>query len=240
MTNDDFFRRQARRFDRLVQQGEYDEFRHSPHAVRLVSESVRNVLSRFGSGESVEILDFGCGDGQWLPIIVKIASELGVRSELYGCDISEAMLARAKVRASGLSSKVHLSLVTQSFVAPPASFTSRQFDLIFLYDVLQQFPMGLQYTLCEALLGRLKGQGTLLILDHDMMSRYGLARTAKKILTRYGGVPLLARHQCYAFYPCLRSVAARLARSGAGVTDALRYEPVTAKYALEIVRARGA
>jgi SAM-dependent methyltransferase len=59
--------------------------------------TVREELGRLGSSAAVDVLDYGCGEGRYLPIILQAFPN----AQITGCDVSTLAIERARARYAG-------------------------------------------------------------------------------------------------------------------------------------------
>ena len=201
-------------FNALVADGVYSqEFDHPP-SLKAFVERVINDEVVSSDDASLKVLDCGCGTGAWLQFIGALLSERGIGNQLFGFDISDSMVDLATRKLGGLDTD---SCVKRGDLLDSESYAfdaaKAGFDVIFVFDAVQQLPPKRQFDACELMVERLAPGGVLLVFDHDKVSAYGRAMGRKKFITRYLGVPLVPKYFCNAKYPPLSLFASRFARS---------------------------
>lgn len=78
------------------------------------------------------ILEVGCGSGRIMEALISVSPHLNLEKRLSGCDVSPAMLDKAKARFPGLP--LHQADV---FNLP---FQDKQFDVVLAFEVLSHLP----------------------------------------------------------------------------------------------------
>lgn len=204
----DFFERQRRKFNSLVGSGSYQGFRHSATAVTFVKNQLNRCMKRLDSRKDhLRILEVGCGPGYWLLTGADLAQSSSFKNiELYGFDLSEEMIDLAR---NNLTKLPHQSQLHVGNLMEESSFEfegANEFDLIIVYDVIQQLPYRLHRAAVRTLLRRVASGGYLCIFDHDLFSSYGIRMSIKKFITKYLGVPLLPVEYCDAVYPNISGI----------------------------------
>lgn len=100
-------------------EGDYMEDNESLEVLR-----VNSVLMRVPGGVK-SILDYGCGQGRWLPVLARVFQE----ARITGVDISSKAVEKAQRRFPGHNLQV--------FDGEQTPFEEGSFDLIFSYHVLE-------------------------------------------------------------------------------------------------------
>lgn len=237
MREDEAARRAS--FNELVEQGVYsEEFDHPPALKRFVAEVLAQNTPLASPGQPLRILDCGCGPGVWLEFLLdRLQGDAGSIA-CYGFDVSDGMveLARRRLMARHESVAIQqgdlLSKASYVFESAPNGF-----DLIFVFDVVQQLPRRLQYVACEMILDSLRPGGVALLFDHDRKSEYGRRMGRRKLITKYLGIPLVPRYYCDARYPPLSAFAQQISRTGR-FSAAVTADDATPKMALVVKAAR--
>jgi len=199
-------------FGKLVENGVYsDEFEHSVEAQRFFGAVLDDALGSLSERSSLHVLDCGCGPGAWLDYISRMNVEKHPEG-YYGFDLTEQMIpvARKRLEHCAPEENFHVGDVLNErdyhFSTGPAKY-----DLIMTYDVVQQLPRSLQFTVCEMIISQLAKDGVALIFDNDCHSPFGRKMGFRKFMTRYLGVTLVPKYFCNAKYPPLQKFADRIA-----------------------------
>ena len=204
----DFYERQRRKFNLLVGSGSYQGFQHSATAITFVETQLKKCMERIACKNGhLRILEGGCGPGYWLLTGAEIARSRGFNEiELYGFDLSDEMisLARSNLRKVPHQSYLHVGNLME--VNSYEFESAEEFELIIVYDVIQQLPFHLHRAAVRTLLQRVASGGCLCIFDHDLLSSYGVRMSIKKFITKYFGIPLLPREYCDAVYPDVSAI----------------------------------
>ena len=214
--------RPRKSFDSLVESGIYDAaFDHAAAAKSFVGEVLKQVIPRLRRQDSLNVLDCGCGTGAWLAFLHGQLTAAGLtRPRLCGFDLSERMVEVARTKLHGIAEPSDIGcgnvLDRQSY-----AFDRLRggFDLIFIYDVVQQLPRGLQIDSCHVIADALAIGGAALIFDNDAESPFGRRMALRKFLTRYFGLRLVPDYYCNAVYPRLNRLRQRIAGEGQFGTD---------------------
>jgi SAM-dependent methyltransferase len=98
----------------------YTVWAHGDLRTRQVLETLR-----FAPIQPRQVLDYGCGVGSWLKLLIRVFPD----AEVSGVDISEVAIGKAKSRYS----KCRFA----SFEGAIAPFADGEFDLVFSYHVLE-------------------------------------------------------------------------------------------------------
>ncbi len=96
------------------------------------------MVARLGVLGGARVLDVGCGCGD---STLAIALRVGSRGSVTGADVSEPMLARARVRATGLAnvSFVVADAQTHDFAARSFDYVASRFGVMFFADFAAAF-----------------------------------------------------------------------------------------------------
>lgn len=222
-------------FAELCRTGTYtEEQRHAERVVRFFRAVLSSVLPRLGRGRPPRVLDAGMGTGAWLEELVPLLADAGMAPTYYGFDFTPDMVSVAQRRMTRLGVPADLC---QGDLAEAASYRFAQadrFELIVVFDVVQQLPRRRQRAAVDRVLDALAPGGVAVIFDQDRFSRFGLRMEFRKAVTRYLRVPLVPAYFTLARYPALGRIAARARSQGFGVE--MRVMPDGPKRALVITR----
>lgn len=92
---------------------------------RIITDKRHDYINREKGNSKLRILDLGCGTGIYLPHICSISKDV------YGCDLSQVMLARAKSKCTN----VKFTLAS----AENLPYTSDYFDVVFCFNSFYHF-----------------------------------------------------------------------------------------------------
>ncbi len=224
-------------FGDLVRKGVFNEkFQHADWARTFFTETLQSLLQELPRDRSARVLDAGCGSGVWLEEVRGVGLTTGrADMQLYGFDITPEMV---DIAARRLDGSVPRDNFRTGDILEEESYcfagVRGQFDLIYVYDVIQQLPRKLQFDACKVVVRQLSPNGVAVFFDQDSRSRYGRIMGVKKFLRQYLGVPMVPRYYCNAKYPPIRLFAKNLA-SLFEVETVVREAPGAPKRAL-IVR----
>lgn len=226
-------------FTALVEDGTFTaDFEHGETLKAFVGAVMAEILP--GRASNPAILDAGCGTGAWLAYLAHdILPAHNITASLYGFDLTPAMAEVAAERLNGVhpGGQIH----TGSLLDPAAyRFPDgrAEYDVIFVFDVIQQLPRRHQMQAVQEVLRHLTPNGVAVIFDHDRHSRYGRKMGIRKFLTWYFHIPLMPRYYCNAQYPPLEKMRRRIA--GDRNFDAyIRSNAENPKQALVITRMGG-
>jgi len=201
-------------FNALVDAGVYSaDFDHPRQLKDFVASTVaENALCRAGE-RPTQVLDCGCGTGAWLAYLGTLFEKAARDGDFFGFDLSDRMIEVARNKLAGQIDATHIQ---RGDLLEEAAYrfdgVGNGFDLIFVFDAIQQLPPSRQYEACELMVEQLAPGGVMLVFDHDKSSPYGRKMARKKFVTRYLGIPLVPRYYCRAKYPPLNKFAERLTR----------------------------
>lgn len=205
-------------FAELCRTGTYtEEQRHAAHVVRFFRTVLSSVLPRMRRRQSPRVLDAGMGTGAWLEELVSLFGDAGLEPNYYGFDFTPDMVSVARRRMARLGVPADLA---QGDLADAAGYRFGgvdRFDLIVVFDVVQQLPRPRQQTAVDRVLKALAPGGVAVIFDQDRFSRFGLKMEFRKAVTRFLRVPLVPAYFTLARYPALGRIAARARGQGFGV-----------------------
>lgn len=228
----------AARYESLIAQGVYAaRFHHAPAERGFVAEVLRTILEpRCERGQTVRILDCGCGPGEWLDDVGTLAADMGLVGLVrMGFDITPGMVALARERLGAEPGRLALwtgDILDPHSLLPPDAIS---FDVVYAFDVIQQLARSDQRTAVDNMLASTAVGGATVVFDNDRDSPYGRRMGLKKWVTRYTHLPLVPRYYIESAYPRLGRLAATYAADPRlGVRIEAR--PVTDKVALVIER----
>lgn len=198
---------QKEAFNALVSDGTYSPaFDHPERAKKFVDLVMSQIGGRLEQKSRMRVLDCGCGTGAWLRHLDARLSWCPDR-RMMGFDLSEGMVKVAKQNAPTSNGTMEFHV---GDILDPLSFvfqgSGNKFELIFVYDVIQQLPRRRQIDACRMVIAHLAPGGVALIFDHDCKSVYGRKMGVKKALRRYLGIPLVPSYYCNAHYPDLANL----------------------------------
>lgn len=197
-------------FGELVREGVYsEEFKHSANADAFFRQVVAGSLGHLKRSGRLEVLDVGCGTGYWLASANNILRDNGFEDlDLYGFDLTPEMV---DVAEKYLSSRgLDVTLQTGNALDVDAyRFDGHEdkFDLVIVYDVIQQLPPGRQKESMSYAWDAVRDGGVLIVFDRERNSLSGLTMSCKKFITRHLGIPLVPKFYCNARYPSLKRMA---------------------------------
>lgn len=211
----DLVERNRAAFTELCRTGTYtEEQRHAPHVVRFFHEVVGAAMPGLPARTPLRVLDAGMGTGAWLAELTALLARAGRPARYCGFDFTPDMVAAARRRMAGLGVPADLAV---GDLTDPASYRAAnhdRFDLIVVFDVVQQLPRRRQQAAVDCVLAALAPGGTALLFDQDRFSRFGLRMEVRKALTRHLGLALVPAYFTLARYPALGRIAARARRQG--------------------------
>jgi SAM-dependent methyltransferase len=202
---------QKESFNRLVDEGVYSiNTKHDLSAVNFVNSVLKDYLLSQNTKKNLTVLDCGCGTGYWLNLINNTLRGNNLDIRLMGFDVSDRMIGIARECVPDLVFEDDLRV---GDLLEPDSFNFENcpgFDLIFVYDTIQQLPLSRQLEACKSIISHLNKGGTALIFDHEKNSVYGLKMHLKKFLTKRFGIGLVPAFYCNAVYPGLARIAKKI------------------------------
>ncbi len=202
-----------KQFSELVKEGSYSHsFKHNEKLQEFFDHCISIVLDFKILKKNISVLDCGCGTGVWLEHIYNRLTKEGLNDiELYGFDLTEELVCVSKERLSEAVKNIQLHigdiLDSNSYIF---SRGKKKFDLIYVYDVIQQLNRKTQYEAIELILKQLSNDGVLIIFDHDALSKHGIRMSFRKLVTKYLKIGLVPLYYCNARYPYLERFAKRL------------------------------
>ena len=207
-------------FDDLSRSGTIDhKFAHAQPFRHLVTSVFSDVLLSLqpntkGPKDRLHILEVGCGTGVWIEEIDQLLKQQDQPHSLYGFDLSTEMVQHAQSRMQALDVTAQIetgnALEKSSYVFHGES----RFDVIYTYDVVQQVPVGEQYTLILLMLEHVKPGGALIVFDNEAQSEFGRKMAFKKFLRKYLFLPTVPGYFCHAKYPKLEVIGQTLRNDG--------------------------
>ena len=205
---------QTTAFGNLVKEGVYSlSHMHSEDSQSFFRQSIMHALNEMATNGPLNVLDCGCGSGEWLEIFDRVAKETNQHRKInyHGFDLTLEMVSLAKVRLSYIDPRVNISIGDILKEESYASFKPTDlFHLVYTYDVIQQLPPKLQTQACLTLLKFVAPGGVAIFFDHDSKSKYGCKMGLKKFVTKYFGIPLVPRFYCNARYPNFKKIAQKI------------------------------
>lgn len=204
---------QKNNFNKLVDNGIYSsDFKHAKQSIEFVDYVLRNTIKVLNKKQNLRILDCGCGTGVWLSYLNNSLASSHCFLRLKGFDLSNSMLKIAKANFAG--ENVSVDVIVGDILNPKTYFEldkyQKGFDLIFVYDVIQQLPRNKQLEACLLLSSKLNSDGKVFIFDQDCNTIYGMKMGIKKFLTRYLGFSLVPKYYCNAKYPALNRIMGKV------------------------------
>ena len=124
----------------------------------LLKDLSRRPVRTSPPGDAENLLDFGCGTGEFLQIL----RNEGYEGTLEGCDVSEAMLEEAKKRWTQGSIPIFHTVDRNGEGLPPNTY-----DVVSACCVFHHIPKSARSAVLAVLVRMLKPGGRLVVFEHN-------------------------------------------------------------------------